>query len=485
MRSVLFAVSEAFPLLKTGGLGDVAGSLPPALRALGEDVVLLLPAYPGTAARLQDLHPLTQFHTTGYELTLLAGTLPGEDLPVWLLDCPALYDRPGSPYVDQNQQPWADNPERFALLSRVAARIAMGGLGLPWRPDVVHTHDWQTALTHAYLADQPQAPAQVFTIHNLAYQGLFPREIFGRLELASFHWQPRALEFYGKLSFIKAGLVYADRITTVSPTYAKEIQTSAFGYGLEGLLRHRQARLCGVLNGIDTRQWNPISDKHLAAHYDANDLDRKALNKASLQHRLGLATQASYPLIGYIGRLVEQKGIDLILQAIPELVQQPLQLVFLSAGDAYFEQALIYWARRYPERIAVQINFDEALSHQIEAAADFFLMPSRFEPCGLNQMYSQRYGTVPIVHSVGGLTDTVCDAVASTIADNSATGIVFREPSYGALSEAVKRALLLYANPTTFRRIQQSGMAQNFSWQRSARTYQDIYSAAQQDRRQP
>jgi starch synthase len=477
MHKVLFVASEAHPLAKTGGLGDVAGSLPGALRALGNDVRLLLPAYPGAKRALRSLRAIAQINVAFAQTpaTLLEGTLPGSDVILWLVDHPPAFDREGHPYVDASGRPWPDNAQRFGLLCAVAAALSGMQTEINWRPDVVHCHDWQTGLVPALLATRDSRPATVFTIHNLAYQGLFPAETFATLALAPTLWSMHALEFYGQLSFIKGGLVYADRLTTVSPTYAREIQTPEFGYGLEDLLRQRADRLSGILNGIDTDVWNPAADPHLVQPYSARSLDRKAVNKRALQEQLGLSRETRTPLIGMIGRFVEQKGFDLALSVWPELAEQRVQLALLGSGESGLVEAWRRMERRYPDQVAVRIGYDEALPHRIEAAADMFLMPSRFEPCGLNQMYSLRYGTVPIVRRVGGLADTVVDASPQALADNSATGVVFDEATPGAVAQAMRRALALYHDEKVWRALALNGMRQDFSWRQSAREYAALY----------
>jgi starch synthase len=477
---VLFVASEAYPLVKTGGLGDVCGSLPPALQSLGIEVRLLLPAYREAVARAGRLAQAARLDLPGFgEVGLLEGRLPGTRVRLWLLEHASAYDRPGHPYLGPDGQPWPDNAERFALLGRAAAALALGAAPDGWRPDVLHAHDWQTGLAPVWLAEAPQRPAVVFTVHNLSYQGLFPYETFVMLGLPRQFWSPEALEFYGQLSFIKGGLVFADWITTVSPTYAREIQTPAHGCGLDGLLRHRAARLRGILNGIDTRTWNPARDPHLVSPYTRTRLEGKRANKLALQEELALAPRdPQIPLLGIVSRLVPQKGIDLIISAWPQLAVRPLELVVLGSGEPALEQALVALGARYPERVRVIIGYDERLAHRITAGADIFLMPSRFEPCGLNQMYSQRYGTVPVVHRTGGLNDTVVDASAEALAAGTATGFVFDELSPEALARAVERALALYAEPRRWRGLMLAGMRQDFSWQRSAQEYSALYHEA-------
>jgi starch synthase len=480
MRKILFVTSEALPLMKTGGLGDVCGSLPQALQALGADVRLLLPGYRDTlqqAGRLKtvaqlNLPPLTQ------PVTLLEGRLPGTRVKVWLIDFAPAYDRPGNPYLNTLGHPWHDNATRFALLARVAVAIATGAAGLAWSPEVVHAHDWQAGLVPALLAEEIMRPATVFTIHNLAYQGIFPYDTFLSLHLPASLWSLHALEFHGQMSFIKGGIALADRITTVSPTYAREIQTPEHGYGLDGLLRHRTARLSGILNGIDTRAWNPARDPHLDSTYTAHRLAHKVKNKTALQQEFKLRVDAEVKVFGMVSRMVDQKGIDLLLDALPALMDLPLQLVMLGTGDAEYEQALRAQAALYPDRLAVLVGYDEAIAHRIQAGADLFLMPSRFEPCGLSQLYSLRYGTVPIVRRVGGLADTVVDASPANIAAGTATGIVFEAATTEALIGAVQRALALSRDRRRWKKIQLTGMRQDFSWRHSAAEYLLLYDTA-------
>ena len=318
-------------------------------------------------------------------------------------------------------------------------------------------------------------PSTVFTIHNMAYQGLFPGNTAATLNLSGKLWHPAGLEFHEMLSFIKGGLVYADEITTVSPTYALEIQTPEFGYGLEGLLDHRKEFLGGIINGIDMDQWNPETDPYIAQNFTAATLSKKLGNKSELQQRFALPVNNRVPLFGLIGRLVEQKGIDLILECLPEMATMDIQFVLLGSGDKDYEKQLQKLAQLYPDKIAITIGYDESLAHLIEAGADIFLMPSRFEPCGLNQMYSQRYGTIPIVRKTGGLADTVVDTLPETIASNTASGIVFNEASSSALLEAIKRSLILYSFPDTWKKMQVNAMKKDFSWQRSAEQYLALY----------
>ena len=484
MFRVLFAASEAYPLIKTGGLGDVAGALPPALKALDCDLRLVLPAYREALARAPSPRPLLSLPVPGLAdpVTLIQTRLPGTRVRTWLVDYPPAFDRPGNPYVDARHRPWPDNAARFALFGRVLARLAGGVAELDWAPQILHCHDWQTGLAPALLAGVQHRPATVFTIHNLAYQGLFPHDTFRALQLPAELWSPEAMEFYGQFSFIKGGLVFADHLTTVSPTYAREIQTPEFGHGLDGLLRHRRQVLTGILNGIDERTWNPGTDRHLAQTYNRRGFRGKRANKRALQEECGLPPDPDTPLIGLISRLVYQKGIDVVIEALPRLLQTGAQLVFLGSGEPRFEQALRYAAAQHPDQVYSFIGYDEGLAHRIEGGADMFLMPSRFEPCGLNQLYSLRYGTVPIVHRVGGLADSVTDADPARIAAGQATGIVFEDLSPDTLSGAVQRALALYRQPQVWTRIAITGMGQHFGWQDSARRYLDLYHMLRQRR---
>jgi starch synthase len=479
MYRILFASSEAYPLMKTGGLADVAGSLPSALKSLGCDVRLIMPAYRDAVARAPHPRRLVDIDLPGLSnrVSLLETVLPGTSIKTWLVDYSPAFDRPGNPYLDVTGSPWLDNAERFALFARAICAIAMGNTPLSWRPELVHCNDWQTGLVPALLALQQPRPATVFTVHNLAYQGLFPYAKLTGLGLPHVWWSADALEFHGDLSFIKGGLVYADYLTTVSPTYAREIQTSAHGAGLDGLLRHRRDRLLGILNGIDDRIWNPATDADLVRTFNQRRFADKSENKLALQQQVGLERTAQTPLLAFIGRAVEQKGIDVLLAALPQLLRTPLQLLLLTGGEPKYEQALRRFAELYPTRIAVHIGHDETLAHRIYGGADMLLMPSRFEPCGLSQLYSMRYGTVPIVHRVGGLADTVVDADDSSMVTGNATGVVFDEVTVAALLAAVERACTLYRQPVLWKKLALAGMRHSrlFGWRASATHYVALY----------
>ncbi len=477
---ILFVASEALPLVKTGGLGDVAGSLPAALKALRHDVRIIMPAYREAMRKAEKL-AFASFKMEGIPETvrLLEGRLPGTRVKLLLVDSPSHFDRPGGPYADPLGHDWADNPDRFALFAKVAVAVATNHAELDWQPDIVHGNDWQSGLVPALLSLYPKRPATVFTIHNLAYQGHFAPETFGHLHLPHELWGIHGLEFHGGLSFIKGGLSFADMISTVSPTYAKEIQTPAYGCGLEGLLNHRKDRLKGILNGVDYNHWNPAKDSYICANYDHRSLAKKALNKAALQKEFGLPVSAQAPLLGLVGRLVEQKGIDLILGILPRLVELGAQVALIGSGEKHFEEALTELAAIYPNHIATFIGYDEPKAHRIEAGADMFLMPSRFEPCGLNQIYSLRYGTIPIVRHTGGLADTVVDLNKETQSNGKATGIHFQHSTLEGLLWATERAIHLYRNePELWRTMMVTGMQQDFSWKKSAREYVQLYQQA-------
>jgi len=474
MRKVLFASSEVFPLIKTGGLADVAGSLPAALCALKEDVRIILPAYPAVMDNIGRVRCMARIELPQGEVRILMGDLPGSGVKVWLVDYPPFFDRPGNPYIGPDGSPWHDNADRFALFCKVIVEIAMKRTCLKWKPDIIHCNDWQTGLVPALLSLEEKAPATLFTIHNLAYQGLFPYSTFVALGLPETLWSHEALEFHDQLSFIKGGLVYADWITAVSPTYAREIQTPEFGYGLEGLLNHRAGQLSGILNGIDTASWDPENDPHIKAPYSVRQVDRKQLNKKALQQSFDLP-ESDAVLIGSVGRLVHQKGIDIVLHAMPALMQLPLQMVFLGTGEYEYEQSLLNFADKYPDKVAVKIGYAEDIAHQIEAGSDLFLMPSRFEPCGLNQMYSLHYGTLPVVRQVGGLADTVIHASADALAAGNANGFIINDDSDHDLVKTLMHALTLYEDKLVWKKLQITAMWRDFSWDHSAREYRDLY----------
>jgi starch synthase len=475
---VLFATSEIAPWVKTGGLGDVAAALPPALVAAGAKLRILVPRYPTLREAFPDARHLAH-------LAWMGGTLPAADLLeavtdegliFWLLDCPALFDRPGNPYLGPEGRDWLDNHLRFGLLSRAAARLASANGPLDWHPDILHCHDWQTGLAPYYLRfREGGGAASVMTIHNLAFQGVFPPLALEELGLSASDWHIDGVEYYGYLSFLKAGLRHADALTTVSPTYAREIQTEAEGMGMQGLLQTRADRLIGILNGIDTLAWNPATDPYLAVAYDHEHLDAKVANKTALQREMGLVERSNCPLFGVVSRMTAQKGLDLVAAIGDALLALPAQLVVLGNGDQVLEAAFRDLAAAFPGQVAVTVGFDEGLAHRIEAGADIFLMPSRFEPCGLNQMYSLAYGTPPLVRATGGLADTVVDCTTDSLADGSANGFVFSAATPEAILATARRAVELWRDPLRWRRLQQNAMAGDFSWRGPAQRYLDLY----------
>ncbi|MEY2631804.1 MAG: hypothetical protein RIR00_458 [Pseudomonadota bacterium] len=474
---ILFATSEMAPWVKTGGLGDVAAALPPALRQ-HHDVRVLLPAYPAVTAAFPAATLLAELPSLAPAFPpcrLLAAESGG--LSLLLLDCPEFYQRPGNPYLDAEGHDWADNGLRFALLGRVAARLGQEDSPIGWQADLVNAHDWQAALAAAYLHYQGGC-ASVVTIHNIAFQGCFSRDLLGPIGLPEHAWRFDGVEYHGQLSFLKAGLQLATLISTVSPTYAREIQHEHFGYGLAPLLRHRAGDLVGILNGVDTGVWNPATDPALASPYAANRLGSKRPNKSALQQEMGLPERDDRPLLGVVSRLSHQKGLDLLHLVGEGLPHLPAQLVVLGSGDKALEAGFRELAARYPQDIAVRIGFDEGLAHRIEAGADVFVMPSRFEPCGLNQMYSLRYGTPPLVRATGGLADSVVDCSEATLADKTANGFVCHGDDAHSLWQTLERTCRTWQDRRTWLRLQQNGMRCDFSWHHAAKDYDSLFDAA-------
>ncbi len=477
---VLFVTSEIAPWQKTGGLGDISAALPGALAQAGVDVRILVPAYPALTSAFPEAGVIAAIPPPGGRFPagrLLAASTDAE-VPLLLLDCPEYFARPGGPYQSPHRRDWPDNALRFGLLSRVAALLASDASPLSWRPDILHCNDWQSGLAPAYLhyLHPGAAAATVMTIHNLAFQGLFPAQRLADLGLPEEAFVFDGVEFHGQLSFLKAGLQFADRITTVSRTYAQEIQQAELGFGLDGLLRHRSADLTGILNGVEA-SWNPATDPLLAQRYDARHLADKAANRQALRRELGLEETAAWPLMAIVSRLTHQKGVDLVLAVAEELLAGPpgAQLAVLGTGEREFEAGFRMLAARHPGKVAAVIGFDERLAHRFEAGADIFLMPSRFEPCGLNQMYSLRYGTPPVVRATGGLADTVVDCTAQTLAAGSANGFAFGPADAASLLAAVRRAGDAWHRSKLWRRLQKNGMAADFSWDKAAADYADIY----------
>ena len=477
---IAYTASEYAPLVKTGGLADVAGALPPALRQLGMDVRVVLPAFPAVRAGVERIGKVATVPPLGRipAADLVEVRLPG-GIPGWIVENPALYDRIGGPYQAPSGAEWTDNPLRFGLLSHAAAWLAGASKRVGWAPDVLHANDWQTGLAPAYgaLGVTKRIPS-VFTLHNLAFQGVYDRQWATDLGLPPASFGMYGVEYHGRFSFLKAALFYADALTTVSPTYAREIQSEPAGMGLQGLLADRRGALTGILNGIDTQAWDPATDHFLVCGYDATRLENKAANKRALQLELGLEPDEAGFLLGVVARISEQKGIDLIVEVGPSIAALPGQLVVLGTGDPALEQRLRELHAAYPGQIAVAIGFDEGLAHRIEAGADAFVMPSRFEPCGLNQMYSQRYGTPPIVHATGGLSDSVVDTDGTTIAAATATGFTHGDATAAALAGAIRRALSAYRDGRLWRELQRNAMARDFGWSAPARAYAEVYKQA-------
>ena len=483
---VLHAAAEVFPLIKTGGLADVLGALPEALIAAGADVRLVLPGLPAILKGMDDLKVVCELGAvfSAGRVTLRLGRMTHNKVKAYVIDAPYLYQRPGNPYLAPDGHEWTDNLQRFALLGWVAAHLAAGELDADWMPDVLHAHDWHAAMACAYAACHPATrAATVYTIHNLAYQGLFAESDFPLLGLPSRLMVPGGLEFHGQLSFMKAGLKYAHRITTVSPNYAHEIATEPFGCGLDGVIRARGADVSGILNGVDGEVWDPASDVLIAAPYSADALGGKALCKAALQQELGLAVDATAPLFAVVSRLTSQKGLDLVLDALPALLASPAaggaQLAVQGNGDPALETAFANVAAAHPGRVAVRLIYDESLAHRMMAGADAMLVPSRFEPCGLTQLYALRYGTVPVVRRVGGLADTVVDANEAAVQADAATGFMFGPATPAALADALDQAVKAWHQPENWRQLMLRGMAQNFSWASAASQYMALYRDAQ------
>ncbi|XBS69532.1 glycogen synthase GlgA [Acerihabitans sp. KWT182] len=471
---VLHVCSELFPLLKTGGLADVVGALPAAQIIEGDDVRVLLPAFPDLRKGIPDTRIVNEFDAFYHHVTLLYGRFNG--VGIYLIDVPSLYDRPGSPYHDQDQYAYMDNYLRFALLGWVGAEMATG-LDRTWQPDIVQAHDWHAGLTCAYLAAKGRPAKTVFTVHNLAYQGLFSPRHLPELGLPEGYFQTYGMEFFGQISYLKAGLFYADHVTTVSPTYAREITQPAYGYGMEGLLMslQSQGRLTGILNGVDDAIWNPTHDPMLSTRYNRDVLEAKAHNKRHLQTAMGLTVDEKVPLFAVVSRLTSQKGLDLVLEILPDLLEQGGQLTLLGAGDATLQQGFLAAAAEYPSQVGVQLGYHEAFSHRIIGGADVIMVPSRFEPCGLTQLYGLKYGTLPLVRRTGGLADTVTDSSLENLSDGIASGFVFEDATAAALQRAIRRAFVLWSRPALWRYVQRQAMGLDFSWHVAARAYQSLY----------
>ena len=472
---VLHVASEVAPFAKTGGLADVVGALPRALAAIGEETAIVTPAYRVDGARFGLTRRLDKAGITlggeYFEVGILEGRIAAGsgEVRVFLLEH-SLYDRAG--IYNENGYDYGDNALRFALLSRAADRVARQ---CGFTANVLHAHDWPAAPCLLYAKrDLERTPARtVLTIHNLAFVGQYGAHVVGELGLGADLFHPGGIEFYGGVSFLKAGIQFADRITTVSPRYAEEMLTPELGCGLDGVLREKAGRIVGILNGIDYEQWNPANDPALAARYDASALAGKHLVKASLQRHFGLPEKPRTPLCGGVSRLTDQKGFDLVADALEGMLStQDVQCVILGAGDPHTEGRLRWLASRFPNQLAVHIGYDEQLAHRIYGGSDLFLMPSRYEPCGLGQLYALRYGTVPLVRDTGGLHDTVIDFDSGS---TNPTGFKFAEFAANALAQRWRRALTVYENPDQWTSLMRAGMAEDYSWEKSARSYAALY----------
>lgn len=474
---VLFVTSECAPLVESGDLGDVARALPHALRQMGLDVRVLMPAYRGVAAALEHVEALADLPASlHFPAARLLEAVGPDTAPLYLLDCPPLYDREGGPYLDRNGADHKDNAIRFGLLAEVAARLGTAASPIDWRAHVVHANDWPTGLAPAYLHFHADRLARsVVTIHNLAFQGIFTADTVQSVGLPVESFSLNGVEYHGLLSFLKGGLYYADAITTVSPSYASDIQHAPLGFGLEGLLAGRSAAVHGILNGIDTVLWDPARDPHLAAPYTARALDGKAANRRALCDRVGLDVDPDVPVAIMMSPFTYQKGIDLVLNALSALLALPLRLAVIGRGEPAYERLLEELARRHRGRLAVTTAFAEGLAHLAQAGADLLLMPSRFEPCGLEQMVAQRYATLPIAHATGGLMDSITDATPETVANGTASGFLFPAPTEAALVAAVTRAVEAWHDREAWQQLQRNAMAKDFSWDTCARRYRDVY----------
>ncbi len=477
----LFVTSEAYPFTKTGGLADVSAALPAQLMTLGIDIRILMPAYPQALERAEQLKEIARFgNVLGCGGTRLLEThMPNSRVPVGLVDCPELYNRDGGPYQDANGTDWPDNDLRFAMLSHVAAGIA-NEAGGRWRPDVLHANDWHAGLAPMLTSRRSgSGPATLFTIHNLAYQGLFDETSFDRLELPPDTFQ--RLEFYGRLSFLKAGIAAADAITTVSPTYAQEILTPEYGCGLDGLLRERAGNISGILNGADYGLWDPNLDPYISCNYSANAVLPKQVCKRALQAENDLAPDPEAPLVCFMSRLVHQKMPDVLLESLPTLLESGMQFALVAEGDTQYQDRFRALAERYPGQVSVHIGYDEARAHRLIAGADMLLHPARFEPCGLVPIYAMRYGTIPIVRRSGGMADTVVDATPENLKSVTATGFCFETTNASDLIACARSALALYGQPILWRKLQANAMSQDFGWSQSAERYASLYRSLAED----
>lgn len=475
---VLHVAAEIFPLVKTGGLADVTGALLPALNLRGIDARVVLPGFPAILDGIRQQKKIAEIGAAfgAAQVTIRQGRLPGNGVQAYIVDAPWLYQREGNPYSGPDGQGWPDNPRRFALLSWAAAHLAFGEFDPYWKAAVLHAHDWHSGLALAYLAAHPAHKVRTaFTVHNLAYQGQFDLADRHELGLPSSVMGLSGVEFHGHGNFMKAGLTYADRITTVSPRYAQEICTPEFGCGLDHLLTQRRRVLSGVLNGVDYSVWDPSTDRHIDRLFSSRNLSGKATCKAAVQKDFGLELTADKPLFAVVSRLTDQKGMDLMLAALPELVRLGGQFMLIGTGDKALEESFSAAAHAMPGRVAVRLTYDETLAHRLIAAADVILVPSRFEPCGLTQLYGLRYGTLPLVRKVGGLSDTVADTNHDSIQSQSATGFTFEAATTAALIDTIRRAIIAYDDKPLWRGVMERGMNRDYSWDESSKRYLSLY----------
>ena len=481
---VLFATSEAHPLIKTGGLADVSGALPKAISQITDlntktpvDVRILMPAYGAVLAKLNDIVSVSDLKILGQDCKIITGKMPDSGLQVIAIQNAFLYERAGGPYSDENGIDWLDNPLRFGVLSRMASLLCSAQSPIKnWQPDIIQCNDWQTGMAPAYmkLLDNSRTKS-IFSIHNLAFQGNFNASWLDKLDLPISSLSINGFEYFNQISFLKAGLFYADELSTVSPTYAKEIQTKVFGFGFEGLLQTRKDSLTGILNGIDTQDWNPATDAHLVKNYSNKRITGKQAVKKALQQQLGLQIDANAPLLGVVSRLTHQKGLDLLPEIMPKLISLGCQFAILGSGEKKLEAKFNDFAQRYPLQVSMSTGYHEHLSHNIMAGCDMFIMPSRFEPCGLNQLYGLAYGTPPIVSHTGGLADSVCNTNEATLKNKTATGFTLQNLKSETLLVTIKHALDHWHDKKIWRSIQKNGMDQDVSWERSAIAYYRLY----------
>lgn len=472
---ILHVAAEMFPLLKTGGLADVIGALPFAQQQLPyAEVRVLLPAYPALSAAIPDTPIVAEIDTFAGNISLRYGQYKG--LGIYLIDAPHLFNREGNPYHDDNYHDYADNFLRFALLGYVGAELA-DGLDGWWKPDVVHAHDWHAGLTCAYMKQNNCPVKSLFTVHNIAYQGQFDARHLQEINLPDSLFAIEGMEFHGQISYLKAGIYYADHVTTVSPSFAKEMTTESGGFGLHGLLQTiaKQGRLSGVLNGVDDTVWNPKDDENLAARYRLGVMQGKAKNKAALQREFGLPVDKTRPLFVIVSRLTAQKGLDYCLDSLSGLLKKKAQLVVLGNGEPELETALQALVAKHPKQVGIHIGYDEPLAHRVIAGGDVIIIPSRFEPCGLTQLYGLKYGTLPLVRRTGGLADTVTHTDDDSIKAKTATGFVFEEADAKALSTALQQVLALWKTPRKWNQVRANAMRENFNWQLAAEKYYNLY----------